>query len=419
MTQALFYNIGSLVRVEDQGRGKKSGRMMQEACEIRGAYLVTHGEKIESLGPMKDCPSPNGFDESVDCSGRIVLPGFVDSHTHVLYAGDRAEEFEMRSRGMTYEEIVKAGGGIKRSVEQVRNASEEELVAATYPRLHEMIAHGTTTVEIKSGYGLSLQEELKMLRAIRRLKGEVPIEIHATFMGAHDIPTGVPRENYLNLLVDEMIPAVARERLAEFCDVFCDRGYFTPEETRKIGVVAKEHGMKLKIHANELGETGGAEVAVELGALSADHMIHLGEGQFRVLKGGKTIVTLLPGTSFFLKFPYAPARKLIDNGIAVALATDSNPGSCTTLSIPFILNLATTQMGMTPAEALVATTLNGAAALGIAGRIGSLEVGKEADLIVTKPMTHLREIPYRLAQNPCWRIYKGGNLVAENPSGLA
>lgn len=415
----LFYNIELLIQIEDQGRGRRVGRLMRDVATIPNAYLVVDGEKIQSVGPMSEAPSPERFSDSVDCSGRLILPGLVDSHTHALYVGDRAEEFEMRMQGKTYEEIAQAGGGIKKTVSQVRNAPEEQLIAETLPRLHEMLSYGTTTVEIKSGYGLSLEDELKMLRSIRGLGDLVPVEIHPTFLGAHDSPAGISHADYLKEVIEEMIPAVSRDRLAEFCDIFCDRGYFTPEETKRIALAAREHGMKIRIHANELGPTGGAEVAVELDALSADHMIYLGEDQFGALKKGRLIATLLPGTSFFLKLPFAPARRLIDEGIAVALATDSNPGSCTTLSLPFIMNLAVTQMGMTPAEALTAVTLHGAAALGIADRVGSIEVGKEADLIVTKPMRHFREIPYRLAQNPCWRVYKRGTLVAETPSGLA
>ncbi|MBI4374635.1 MAG: imidazolonepropionase [Deltaproteobacteria bacterium] len=414
MRRSLFYNISSLVPVASNHERRKVGRQMQDLSESHDAYLVVENCLITDLGKMSESPPRSGFDEVVDCSSRLVLPGFVDSHTHLLYAGDRSDEFEMRAKGMTYQEIARAGGGIKKSVRQVREATEKQLIEETLPRLKEMLSHGTTTVEIKSGYGLSVESELKMLRSIRSLREKTPLEIHATFLGAHDVPAGVTRKTYIREICEEMIPQVVKEGLAEFCDVFCDEGYFTPEETRKIAIIAKEHGLKLRIHANELGNSGGAEVAAELNAVSADHLLFLEKTQIEALKEKNVICTLLPGTSFFLKLPYAPARKLIDEGLTVALATDANPGSCTALSMNLIQNMATTQLGMSPSEALVASTLHGAASLCVADRLGSLEIGKQADFIVTRPMNHFREISYGLGQNPCWRVYKGGRLVAEN-----
>ncbi|MBI4196396.1 MAG: imidazolonepropionase, partial [Deltaproteobacteria bacterium] len=391
---------------------------MKDLEEIQNAYLVVKEGRIATLGTMSQVPHLSQFQESVDCKDRLVLPGFVDSHTHLLYVGNRANEFEMRSQGKSYEEIAQAGGGIKKSVGQTKNCSEDQLVCETFPRLQEMLSHGTTTVEIKSGYGLSLDSELKMLRAIRRLKERSPLEIHATFLGAHDIPRGISRKAYIDEVTQKMIPQVAKERLAEFCDIFCDRGYFSPEETRTIALAAREKGLKIKIHANELGNTGGAEIACEVGAVSVDHLLFLENPQMDALKRSQVVCTLLPGTSFFLRMPYAPVRRLIDGGMTVALATDSNPGSCTATSMPLIQNIATTQMGMCPSESLVASTLHGAAALGIEDRVGSITVGKDADLIVTAPMQEYREIAYRLGQNPCWRVYKHGKLVFENPAGL-
>lgn len=390
---------------------------MGELFEIPEAFLTVRDGLVENLGPMKEAPSPSHFSETVDCSGRLLLPGFVDAHTHVLYAGNRADEFEMRAAGKTYQEIATAGGGIKSSIRKVREASEEQLMQETLPRLKVMLCHGTTTVEIKSGYGLSVESELKMLRALRKLKKETPLEIYTTFLGAHDIPPEYKekREDYISLLIQEMIPQVVEEKLATFCDVFCDEGYYTPEETKKICLAAQKRGLKIRLHANELARSGGVEVAVDVGALSADHLLSVEEREIALLKKNPgTLPILLPGTAFFLRLPYAPARRMIDEGLAIVLATDANPGSCTALSLPFIMNLATTQMKMSPAESLTAVTLNAAASLGASDRLGSLEKGKQADLVITIPMQNVREISYRLSQNPVWRVYKSGNLVVEN-----
>ena len=274
----LFNRIGSLLRVAT-GEPRKQGPAMREVAELRDAYLVVEGGKIRALGPMSEAPSPKEFKEVIDCSGRIVLPGFVDSHTHVLYAGDRSEEFEMRLQGKGYREIAKLGGGIRRSMQQVREATIPQLIEETLPRVQSMLSHGTTTAEIKSGYGLSFEAEIKMLEAIGLLRTKTPVAIHATFLGAHDVPPEVSRETYLREVTERMIPEVSRRGLAEFCDIFCDEGYFTPEETRTISRAARGHGLKLKIHANELAASGGVVMAVEMEALSADHLLVLGEPQ--------------------------------------------------------------------------------------------------------------------------------------------
>lgn len=414
MPSSLLTNIASLVQVARHGELQKASGGMHELPTISNAFLAVEDGLITDLGPMKQAPQASHFDAVTDCTGRLVFPGFVDAHTHVVYAGNRAEEFEQRAAGKTYQEIAAAGGGIKNSLAAVRRASKEQLISESLPRLQEMLCHGTTTVEIKSGYGLTLDDELKMLRAIKALQKETPVTILATFLGAHDLPPEytTKRADYIQLIIQEMLPRVAEEKLAQFCDVFCEEGYFTPAETEKICGAAQDAGLKIRLHANELACSGGVQVAVKVGASSADHLLYVGDTEIALLQKSKTIPILLPGTSFFLKFPYAPARKMIDAGLTVALASDANPGSCTALSLPFIMNLATTQMHMSPAEALCATTLNAAASLELSHLIGSLEKGKKADLIISKPMTHVREISYQVAQNPCWRIYKNGQLVA-------
>ncbi|MDO8643548.1 MAG: imidazolonepropionase [bacterium] len=412
----LFTNIASLVRVTEKNERKKTGVQMRELYELKEAFLLVEEDKISDFGPMKSAPSSKECNV-VDCAGRLVLPGFVDSHTHVLYAGNRAEEFEMRAAGKTYVEIAEAGGGIKSSLKAVRNASEEQLIEETVPRLNEMLSHGTTTAEIKSGYGLTVDSELKMLRAIQKLKKETPITLHATFLGAHDIPTEYQnrRADYISLIIKEMIPQVVEEKLATFCDVFCDKGYFTPEETLKICQTAQEAGLKIRLHANELAPSGGVQIACAIRACSADHLLFVGDEEIRLLKSHPGIMPIvLPGTSFFLKLPYAPARRMIDENLPLAMATDANPGSCTALSLPFIMSLATTQMNLLPSECLTAVTINAAASLGISDSVGSLEKGKQADFILTQPMPSVREIPYSLAQNRFWRIYKNGKMVREN-----
>ena len=334
-----------------------------------------------------------------------MTPGLIDPHTHAVFAGNRVEEFLARARGEKY-----TGGGILTTVAATRAASEEELVKLAKPRLLRMLSQGVTTVEIKSGYGLTLKDELKMLLAIRRLSEELPMTLVPTFLGAHAFPPELSREQYLAVLLGEMIPSVAKEGLARFCDVFCDRGFYTVEEARRILLAAKAHGLGLKIHADELSYVGAAELAGELSATSADHLLHVSEAGIAALARAGTVAVLLPGTAFVLDEPYPPARKLIEAGVPVALGTDFNPGSCPIASLPWVMSLAVLKLKMTPEEVVSAVTLNAAAALGLAEDLGTLEPGKRADLVVWDAKTWA-EIPYWMGQNLVWTVIKNGELV--------
>lgn len=354
--------------------------------------------------------SPPEFSGPVlDCEGKCVTPGLVDPHTHAVFAGNRVQEFLSRARGEKY-----TGGGILVTVAATRKASEEELVALARPRLRRMLAQGVTTVEIKSGYGLTVEDELKILRAIRQLANDLPMTIIPTFMGAHAFSPEVSREEYLRLLVEEMIPAVAKEGLARFCDVFCDRGFYSVAEARRILSAAKTHGLGLKVHADELAYVGAAELAAELSATSAEHLLHISDDGISALARSGTVAVLLPGTAFVLDEPYPPARKIIEAGVPVALGTDFNPGSCPLASLPFVMSLAVLKLKMSPEEVLTAATLNAAAALGMAQEIGSIEPGKWADLVVWEAES-FREIPYWMGQNLAWAVIKHGQVVHGGP----
>lgn len=397
----LLWGIGELAT--PQGGAAVGGEAQRRLRILRDAYVLVRDGRIAAVGQGKR-PAFSG--PVLDCEGRCATPGLVDPHTHAVFAGNRLSEFLARARGEKY-----TGGGILTTVAATRAATEGELVRLAKPRLLRMLAQGVTTVEVKSGYGLTLADELKMLRAVRKLAEEVPLTLVPTFLGAHAFPPDVPRAEYLRLLVEEMIPAVAQEGLARFCDVFCDRGFYTVEEARAILETARRHGLALKIHADELEQVGAAELAGELGTTSADHLLHVSERGIEALARAGTVATLLPGTAFVLNEPYPPARKLIEAGVPVALGTDFNPGSCPLASLPFVMGLAILKLGMTPEEVLTAATLNAAAALGLSQEIGSLEVGKKADLVVWDAQT-FGEIPYWLGQNLAWAVVKAGRIVS-------
>ncbi|MEP7117690.1 MAG: imidazolonepropionase [Acidobacteriota bacterium] len=352
----------------------------------------------------------------IDGTGRTVVPGFVDPHTHAVFAGDRRDELARRLRGATYAEIAASGGGIVRTVAATRAASEDELVALARPRLAEMLAQGTTTCEIKSGYGLDVATELRQLRAIRRLGGVQPIDVSATFMGAHEVPAEYRgrREAYVQLVIDEMLPAVAAEGLAEWNDVFCEHGVFSPDESTRILEAGKALGLTPRIHADELGASGGALTAAAVGAISADHLIHVDEAGADAMAGAGVIATLLPAAAFFLKLGrYAPARMLVARHVPVALATDLNPGGGFTPSLPFVMTLAIFGMGLTLEEALVAATINGAAALGRQHAVGSLETGKQMDAVVVEG--RLADL-LRVGAPAIAAVVKRGVVVYGNPA---
>ena len=354
--------------------------------------------------------------DKVDVGGRVILPGFVDSHTHLVHAASRAEEYELKIQGVSYEEIAKRGGGILNSAKRLRAATSEALKRRALAALQEFAAYGTTTVEAKSGYGLDVASELKILQLHRELNQAQPLEIASTFLGAHVVPAeyrGTPAgaERYVELLTDQLLPEVADDGLAEFCDVFCDRGAFTRSQSRRILCAGKQHGLVPRLHAEQLSRTGAAQLAVEVEAASCDHLEHINSSDIRRLAESRTVATLLPGCDFHLgSKEYAPARKLIEAGAIVALATDYNPGTCPTVSMPMILSLACTQLRMTPAETIAAATINAAFALRRSKRIGSLETGKQADLAVFA-VEDYREIPYYFGMNRCWMTMKRGEII--------
>lgn len=377
------------------------------------AGVLCRGGKIAWVGRMHDVPLqlPEDMPE-FDASGMTVLPGFVDSHTHAMFAGSRQDEFALRAQGATYRQIAEQGGGILSTVRQVRTAAKKDLKRSTLRFMNEMMRQGTTTVEIKSGYGLDKDTEIRMLEAINELREEEMMTVVPTFLGAHAVPPEYrsDRQGYVDALTSDIIPYVGRKKLAAFCDVFCEEGYFTLEETERILTEAKRWGIMPKLHAEELTSLGGAELAAKLGATSADHLEKVSDKGIGALRDAGVIATLLPGVSFFLNHGYAPARTLIDNGVAVAIASDFNPGSCMSSSMPMMMTIACTQMSMTPEEALTACTLNGAAALNLSSSIGSIEVGKNADLIIAD-VPDYRFLSYHFGTNHIRTTVKNGTLL--------
>ena len=383
----LIYNIGTIVGIDTERRERIAGAEMDQLGRLDNAYLLADKGRIVAFGPMEELPAIE-VEERLDAEGGTLFPSFCDSHTHLVYAGSREQEFLDKIHGLSYEEIARRGGGILNSADRLHAATEEELYAEAIERVHEIMRMGTGLVEIKSGYGLSTEDELKMLRVIRRIRQEEPIEVRATFLGAHAVARNyIGRQAaYVDLVVEEMLPAVAREGLADFVDVFCDRGFFTLEETERIIRAGAKYGMKAKIHANELAISGGVQLGVKEGALSVDHLECMGDEEIEALRSSHTMPTMLPGAAFFLGMSYPPARKMIQAGLAVALASDYNPGSSPSGNMRMVMALAATQMRMTPTEALHAATLNGAAAMGESHDFGSITVGKVANCFITKPL---------------------------------
>ena len=396
----LVYGIGELAT--PTGSSARTGKAQGELRILHDAYVLVEGGKVAEVGEGKPPPFSG---PTLDAQGRLVTPGLVDPHTHAVFAGSRVAEFLARTRGEPY-----TGGGILTTVAAVRRASEEELVKLARPRLLRMLRGGTTTVEVKSGYGLTTEDELKMLRAIRCLSRELPLTIVPTFLGAHAFPEGEPRESYIARLIEDMIPAVAAAGLARFCDVFCDQGFYTVEEARRILQAGREHGLAPKLHADELAHVGAAELASELGAASADHLLHVSQEGIEALARAGVVAVLLPGTAFVLGEPYPPARDLIEAGVPVALGTDFNPGSCPISSLPLVMSLAVLKLGLSPEEALCAATLNAAAAVGLAGEVGTLEPGKLADLVIWDAGT-FAEIPYFVGHDLVDAVIKRGEVV--------
>jgi imidazolonepropionase len=399
MSSLLIRNIRSLLQAETQFRPLVRGAEMTHIPQIHNAFLLLENGRIAAFGPMAECPER--ADEVLDATGRLVLPSWCDSHTHIVFAATREEEFVDRIRGLSYEEIAARGGGILNSARKLQAATEDELFEGAWGRLQEVISMGTGAIEVKSGYGLTLESELKMLRVIRRLKEQSPIPVKASFLGAHAVPTEYKnrREDYIALIINEMLPNVAGEGLADYCDVFCDQGFFTPAETDLILKAGWKWGLKPKIHANELGLTGGVQVGVANQAISVDHLEYTSDAEIEVLKNSDTLPTLLPGCAFFLGIPFAPAREMMDAGLPLVLASDYNPGSCPSGNMPFVVSLACAKMKMLPEEAVNAATLNGARAMELEGELGTIAVGKIANVFITRPMLSLAGLPYAFGSN--------------------
>lgn len=405
-------NIAQLVCVSRTGERDKRGPAMRDLAILQDGAVLIQDARITWLGPTADLPPFPPDTEVIDATGKTVLPGFVDSHTHLVFAGTREDEFEQRLGGASYQDIAAQGGGINATVRRVRQASKAELKELARRRLQRLLEFGVTTVEVKSGYGLAPADELKCLEVIAELNAEGPWELVPTFLGAHAVPPEYrdDQAGYVRLLIETMLPEVARGQLAEFCDVFCETGVFSLDESERILDRARNLGLRLKLHADELTPLGGAELAARLGAVSADHLLCITDAGIDALAEAGTVATLLPGTAFFLGVPYAPARKLIERGVPVALASDCNPGTCPTENLPLVGAMACTQMRMLPAEAVVALTLNAAAAVGRADRVGSIEVGKQADLVIFD-VPDYRHLFYHFGVNHVWRVLKRGRVV--------
>lgn len=407
--RTLITNIKCLVQTEETPCEAVCGEAMAEVGSINDAYLIVEDDKIADFGKMSELKEHNA-DKIIDAEQCFVLPSFCDSHTHLVYAGSREIEYIDKIRGFSYEEIAKRGGGILNSAKRLQETDEDELYEDAYKRLQEITSLGTGAVEIKSGYGLTTEAELKMLRVIRRLKENSPLTIKANFLGAH----GVPMEyrgrqgEFVDLVINEMIPLVAKERLADFIDVFCDTGFFTVEETDRMLEAGVRYGLTPKIHANELDYSGGIEVGVKYGALSVDHLECVGDKEIAALKSSKTMPTILPGAAFFLNMPYSPARKMISAGLPVAMASDFNPGSSPSGNMQMVMTFACVNYRLTPQEALNATTINSAYAMGLSQTHGSICRGKKANFYITKAIPTLEYIPYYYGTNKVSRTFLNG-----------
>lgn len=408
----LITNIKELVQVEKSSKSRVSGKEMNVLPTIKNAYLLIENALIKDFGKMRDLPDFN-VDETINASGRTVLPTWCDSHTHIVYAGNREQEFVDRIKGLSYEEIAKNGGGILNSATILQETSEEELYRQSSKRIEEIMKLGTGAVEIKSGYGLTKDAELKMLRVIKKLNKNYPITIKATFLGAHALPLAFKnnKSDYLDLVINEILPLVAKEKLAEYVDVFCETGYFNLADTARLLEAAKKFRMIPKIHVNQFTAFGGVKVAVDYKALSVDHLEEMNDDDIEVLKGSKTMPVALPSCSYFLGIPYTPARKIIDAGLPLALATDYNPGSTPSGNMNFVIATACIKMKMTPEEAINAATINGAYAMGLEKTHGSICKGKKANFIITNEIPSYGFIPYSFGNSQIHKVYIEGEEV--------
>ncbi len=404
----LFINIRELIQIRDSNIQKVSGVEMAELPTIKNAFLLIENDIIIDFGKMEN--APNSFDKIIDCSNKMILPTWCDSHTHIVFSGNREQEFIDRIKGLSYEEIAIKGGGILNSAKKLQETSFDDLYEQSKKRLEEVIALGTGAIEIKSGYGLSVKAELKMLRVIKKLKENYAVPIKSTFLGAHAIPSEFKENtnNYIDLIINEMLPKIFEENLADYIDVFCEKGYFSVNETDKILNAAKKYNLIPKIHVNQFNAIGGIEIAVKHNALSVDHLEILNNNDLIHLKNSKTIPVALPSCSFFLGIPYTPARKIIDNDLPLALATDYNPGSTPSGNMNFVVATACIKMKMTPEEAINAATINGAYAMNISDKVGSITIGKKANFIITKEIPSYGFIPYSFGSNLIDSVYIDG-----------
>lgn len=407
----LIKNIKNIIGIIEGPQTYKKAEALSNVEMLANGYILIEDERISDYGRMVDCP--DNMDQVIDATDSLVLPAWCDSHTHIVFATTREKEFEMKIKGMSYENIAAAGGGILNSARKLKDCSEDDLYEMAKGRLEEVTQFGTGAIEIKSGYGLSLESEVKMLRVIRRLSAYSPISIKSTFLGAHAIPIEYKnrREDYINLIINKMLPKIAKEKLADYCDVFCEKGFFTVDETDRILKAAAKYGIPPKIHANQLSNSGAVQVGIANNAISVDHLEVMGDTEIEALLQSNTIPTLLPSCSYYINIPYAPARKMIEAGLGITLATDFNPGSSPSGNIPFLLSLACTKMKLTPEEAFNAVTINGAYAMQLEDEVGSITKGKLANLIITKNIPNLTYIPYMFGTNHIEKVLVRGKVM--------
>lgn len=408
----LIINIKELLQVREPNVLKVSGEEMKTLPTIQNAYLLIEDDTIVDYGTMDNCEGITA-DKTIDASGKIVMPTWCDSHTHIVYAGNREQEFVDRINGLSYADIANRGGGIVNSAEKLQNTSEEELYQQSIARVKSVIKLGTGALEIKSGYGLTTEAEMKMLRVIKRIKKEFPIKVKATFLGAHALPKEYKenKDGYVDLIINEMLPKIAEENLADYVDVFCEKGYFSLEDTERIMEAGKQYHLTSKIHVNQFNAFGGIALSVNHNALSVDHLEELNDDDIAALKGSVTMPVALPSCSYFLSIPYTPGRKIIDAGLPLALASDYNPGSTPSGNMNFVVSTACIKMRLTPEEAINAATINGAYAMGISNAYGSITKGKKANLIITKQVPSYNYLPYSFGENLIENVIINGKLI--------
>ncbi len=413
LMQTLIINIKELLQVRETHVDKVSGNEMAVLPSIKNAFLLIEDDTIAAFGSMNDCPKINA-DKTIEADGKIVLPSWCDSHTHIVYAGNREQEFVDRINGLTYEEIANRGGGILNSAKKLNETSEDDIYNQSKKRLEEVIQQGTGAVEIKSGYGLTVEGELKMLRVIKKLAQNYPIAIKATFLGAHAFPLEYKENHsaYIDLIINEMLPKIAEEKLADYIDAFLETGYFSVEETERIMEAGKQYGLRSKIHVNQFTAINGIAACVKHNALSVDHLEIVTDEDIEALKNSETIAVALPSCSYFISIPYTPARKMLNAGLPLALASDFNPGTTPSGNMNFVVATACIKMKMTPEEAINAATINGAYAMGLSATHGSITIGKKANLIITKPLNSFYELPYAFGSNLIEQVLLNGKVIS-------